>query len=198
MRCLWISYDVNYDFVFRVTSDYGRSFIDWTVCHYVSTLLTLLKLYFIYEQLVTYISPTCETVGHYQYMDFITAFRSFCLNFVSRLFLVLFFAKIIWHLLCNFIIRNKRSSLNFVQINNQLTNINRVRFSKNYLPNYSQDLYWANINKQTSVSKYEVLVEDMSCLWNTFRIIILFKALVVLGYKNKCYFLYHTLPFTWC
>lgn len=129
-------------------------------------------------------------------MDFITACRSFCLNFVFRLFLVLFFAKIIWHLLCNFIVRNKRSSLNFVQINNQMTNINR--FSKKYLPNYSQNLYWASINKPTSVLKYEVLEGDMSCLCSTFRIIILFKAFVVLGYKNKCDFLYHTLTFMWC
>lgn len=106
------------------------------------------------------------------------------------------FAKIIWHLLCNFIVRNKRSSLNFVQINNQMTNINR--FSKKYLPNYSQNLYWASINKPTSVLKYEVLEGDMSCLCSTFRIIILFKAFVVLGYKNKCYFLYHTLTFMWC
>lgn len=40
------------DYVFRVTSDYGRSVNDWTVCHCVSTLH---KTYFIYEQLVIYL-----------------------------------------------------------------------------------------------------------------------------------------------
>lgn len=46
-----------YDYVFRETSDYGRSVIYWTVCHCVSTLH---KLYFINEQLVTYLSPTAR------------------------------------------------------------------------------------------------------------------------------------------